>query len=435
MKTIAVMGTGMAGLGAAHALVGQDVRCIAYDKNPYYGGHTVTHAQPNGFLFDEGPHISFTKDERLQGLFADNVSQQFEVLPARLNNYWHGHWITHPAQVNLYGLPTELVVNIIRDYVDVHASDQKEINNYADWLLAAYGRTFAETFPMVYGLKYHTTTADNMATEWLGPRMYRPSLEEVLRGALAPEPTTQVHYITNFRYPSHGGFMSYLRPFAERADLRLSHELVGLDTRSRQLRFATGAVQGYDQIVSSIPLPDLIPLIDGVPADVLQATKRLAFSSVVLVNLGVDRPDLSSSHLTYFYDEDVIFPRLSFPHLLSPNNVPPGTGSIQAEVYFSDKYRPLTCPPESLIAPVVADLHKVGVLRESDTIVFQEARLARYANVIQDLERAAALATVHGFLDDIGVRYCGRYGDWDHAWTDEAFASGERAAQAALNAL
>src|SRR5438445_774869 len=205
MKTIAVMGTGMAGLGAAHALVGQDVRCIGYDKNPYYGGHTVTHAQPNGFLFDEGPHISFTKDERLQSLFADNVSQQYEVLPARLNNYWHGHWITHPAQVNLYGLPTELVVQIIRDYVDVHTGAQKEIKNYADWLLAAYGRTFAETFPMVYGLKYHTTSADNMATEWLGPRMYRPSLEEVLRGALTPEPTTQVHYITNFRYPSHGG--------------------------------------------------------------------------------------------------------------------------------------------------------------------------------------------------------------------------------------
>jgi protoporphyrinogen oxidase len=435
MQTIAVLGSGMAGLGAAHALESQNVACAVYDKNAYFGGHTASFVQPNGFLFDVGPHVSFTKNERLQNLFADNVCQQYELLPARLNNYWHGYWFTHPAQVNLYGLPTDLVVKVIRDFVDVHASEEKDIKNYEDWLLAAYGRTFAETFPMVYGRKYHTTTPDNMSTEWLGPRMYRPSLEEVLRGALAPEPITEVHYVTNFRYPSYGGFASYLRPIAERVDLRLCHELVGLDTQNRQLRFENGVVESYDQVVSSIPLPDLIPLIDDVPDEVRQAARRLAFTTVVMVNLGLDRPDLSSSHISYFYDEDIIFSRLSFPHLLSPNNVPSGKGSIQAEVYFSEKYQPLTCPPDALIPRVVQDLHKTGILRESDPVLFKEARVARYANVIYDLERADAVATVHGFLDEVGVRYCGRYGNWDHAWTDQSFESGENAVEAALAAL
>ena len=435
MQMIAVLGTGMAGLGAAHALADQNVGCTVYEKDAYYGGHTASFAHPNGFLFDVGPHVSFTKNERIQNLFAENVGQQYERLPARLNNYWHGYWITHPAQVNLYGLPTELVVRIIRDFVDVHATEAGEINNYEDWLLAAYGRTFAETFPIVYGRKYHTTTPDNMATEWLGPRMYRPSLEEVLRGALAPEPITEVHYVTNFRYPSHGGFGAYVRPIAECADVRLCHELVGLDPRTRELRFANGAVDGYDQVVSSVPLPDLIPLIDQAPQDVVDAARRLAFTTVVLVNLGIDRPDLSTSHISYFYDEDLIFPRLSFPHLLSPNNVPSGNGSIQAELYFSDKYKPLTGAPEALIPRVIGDLQKVGILRESDAILFQEARVSRYANVIYDLERADAVKTVHGFLDEVGIRYCGRYGRWDHSWTDESFVSGEEAAHAALDAL
>jgi hypothetical protein len=35
---------------------------------------------------------------------------------------------------------------------------------------------------------------------------------------------------------------------------------------------------------------------------------------------------------------------------------------------------------------------------------------------------------VHGFLDEQGIAYCGRYGDWKYIWTDEAFISGERAA-------
>jgi hypothetical protein len=44
------------------------------------------------------------------------------------------------------------------------------------------------------------------------------------------------------------------------------------------------------------------------------------------------------------------------------------------------------------------------------------------------------LETVHGYLDDIGIHYCGRYGDWGYMWTDESFISGEEAAEAALSA-
>src|SRR5205823_14554536 len=121
------------------------------------------------------------------------------------------------------------------------------------------------------------------------------------------------------------------------------------------------------------------------------------------------------------------------PHMLSANNAPPKSGSIQVEVYFSDKYRPLEGAPGDVIEPVVRDLRRCGVLREDDELLVQEARLVRYANVIYDHDRAAALSTVHAYLDEIGVHYCGRYGDWDHSWTDQAFESGERAARAALD--
>jgi protoporphyrinogen oxidase len=139
--------------------------------------------------------------------------------------------------------------------------------------------------------------------------------------------------------------------------------------------------------------------------------------------------------MSYFYDEDICFSRLSFPHMLSANNVPDGAGSVQAEVYFSEKYKPLTGSPEDWIEPVIADLRKCGILRDSDTIISRAAWLLRYANVIFDLDRTAALAKVHAYLDDIGIAYCGRYGDWGYMWTDESFKSGERAAGKALTSL
>ena len=137
--------------------------------------------------------------------------------------------------------------------------------------------------------------------------------------------------------------------------------------------------------------------------------------------------------MTYFYDEDIHFTRLSFPHMLCENNVPEGCGSIQAEVYFSKKYKPLEQPPDTLIEPVIRDLIRAGILREDDKILSREARVVQYANVIFDTDRPDAIETVHGYLDDVGVGYCGRYGDWGYMWTDESHISGERAAEQILS--
>lgn len=431
---IVVLGTGMAGFGAVHRLHADGLAPVMYDKNAYYGGHTASFRSETGFLFDVGPHISFTKDPRIQELFAESVDQRYETVQINLNNYWRGHWPLHPVQLHLYGLPSDTVVKVLTDFIEEHQAPERPVANYEDWLLASFGRTFAELFPMTYTRKYHTTTASNMSTDWLGPRVYRPNLEEVLRGAVSSS-APHVHYITHFRYPTDGGFMSYLKKFLPLGQVRLDHELVAIDPRKRQLTFANGVIAGYDGLVSSVALPDLIRMIDGAPRDVVEASQRLACTTCVLVNIGVDRADLSSAHMTYFYDEDICFTRLGFPHMLSATNVPEGCGNIQAEVYFSRKYKPFTGAPEAWIEPVIADLRRCGLLRENDKVLSRGAMLLPYANIIFDLDRKAALATVHGYLDELGIGYCGRYGDWGYMWTDESFISGERAAERVLSSV
>jgi protoporphyrinogen oxidase len=432
MSNILILGTGMAGCGAAHRFHANGITPIMYDKNAYHGGHTASF-QDSGFIFDQGPHISFTKDSRIQDLFADSVDQLYETMQLNANNYWRGHWPRHPVQLHMHGLPEDVIVKAISDFVEERQAPERPIRNYADWLLASFGRTFAELFPMQYTRKYHLTSADNMSIDWLGPRIYRPNLEEVLRGAISPAAPT-VHYISHFRYPREGGFMSYLKKFIPLGTLKLEHELRSIDPRTRQLRFSNGSVANYDVLVSSIPLPELVRMIQGAPQDVRDAAQRLACSTCVLVNVGVNREDLSKSQLTYIYDDDICFTRLSFPHMFSGNNVPKGLGSIQAEVYFSDKYKPLTGAPQDWIDPVLRDLRRIGLVREEDEVVFRNARLLKYANIIFDLERARAVETVHGYLDDLKIAYCGRYGDWGYMWTDESFKSGEQAAEKVLTA-
>jgi protoporphyrinogen oxidase len=435
MGLIAVVGSGMAALGASYRLRQEGAPHVLFDMNDHLGGHTASHADPTGFVFDEGPHISFTKDTRIQKLLEENVKGEFELFRARVNNYWKGVWIKHPAQCNLHGLPTDFLVKILMDMIEARYKPASQApTNYAEWLIASFGRTFAQHFPMEYGRKYHTTEAANMSLDWLGPRLYQPALEEVLAGALAPD-TPDVHYISEFRYPSRGGFQSFVEPFTRGVDLRLGHEVVRVDERQRVLTFANGKTKKYDALISSMPLPELVRVLTHAPREVQAAAARLACSTCVVVNVGVDRRDLSDWHWTYFYDADFCFSRVSFPHMFSPHNAPDGMGSIQVEVYYSDKYKPLDCTLEECTARVIADLMRCGLLRDSDTIVCKNALLVRYANVIFDLERASALAIVREYLDTAGIRACGRYGDWAYHWTDESFKSGESAAQRVLDSM
>lgn len=428
---VVILGSGMAALGAAMRLRSAGVPFLVFDAPSFYGGHTSSRRHDDGFVFDDGPHVSFTRDERVRGLLTEYVAGREHTVPARINNYWQGHWLTHPVQMNLHGLPADVIVPVLVDFIEARSASPGPIINYRDWLMAAYGATFARTFPEVYGRKYHTIGPEAMTTDWLGPRMYRPGLDEILRGALGV-PQDSTHYVTEFRYPDEGGFVSYLSPFGQMAELRLDHEVIGIDPHHRQVTFANGHRQPYGALISSIPLPVVIPLIAGTPAPVQDAASRLSFTSVVIVNLGIARGTLSDANITYFYDEDVVFARLNFPHLLSPSNTPPGAGSIQAEIYVSERYKPLTTSPEALIPRVLDDLQRTGVLNPDDEILHADAHLTRFANVIYDTDRTPALAAVQAYLQEIRVASCGRYGDWNHAWTDEAFLSGEQAAETVL---
>ncbi len=427
----AILGSGMAGFGAANVLSSNGIKARLYEKRMRPGGLTTSFGSGDGFIFDEGVHISFTKNERVKNLFAQSTGQRFETGNVYCNNYWHGHWIKHPAQVNLNGLPTDLVVNCIQDFVEARQVQNPRIENYHDWLLAAYGKTFAETFPMVYTRKYHTTDAVNMSTDWLGPRLYRPSLEEVLRGALEHEPL-DVFYVNEFRYPTQGGFESFISGFYDKAEVLCDHEIAAIDMKEKRLTFLNGSTSTFFKLISSLPLPVVIPLIAGVPADVREAAAKLACTQVVVVNIGLNRVIDVKQQWSYFYDEDIPFARISYRGNLSQGSVPLGCDALQAEIYFSEKYRPFAGQPGDLIESTIDALIKCGIVVSRKEIVHQSAIFLPFGNVIFDLDRKQAVDIVHGYLKDIGIETCGRFGQWGYIWTDAAFLSGERAARSAM---
>lgn len=404
-ENIVILGTGMAAWGASQRLHAEGLTPRLFDKNSFPGGHTASFAT-NGFIFDDGPHISFTEIPEVQTVLAEAVDQEYETLNARVDNWYQGTWVKHPAISYLNALQPELVVQILSEYIEVSRQPVRDTDtfaNYHDWLLASYGPTFANNFPARYGKKYHTCEAKEMNVDWLGPRLHRPNLEEVLLGAIGP-PQTEAHYVDKFRYPKSHGFEGYLRKFFTTVEPKLGHKAVHIDPASRRITFENGHVESFHHLISSAPLPEMIKMIPDAPADVLEAASKLSCSQSVIVNIGVGRQDLSPAHWRYIYDQEMRSVRLSFPHMFSPSTCPPGHGAVQVEVYYSDKYKPLDHKPEDDIQPVINELTTMGIFGENENIVFSEARFIPYANVIFDLDSGPCAKTVQDYLRVLASR-------------------------------
>jgi protoporphyrinogen oxidase len=427
---VTVLGAGLAGLAAAQRCRQLGAAVDVYERNAYLGGHASSMTL-DGFTFDEGPHVSFTKIPAVKDLLARGVDGDYREFASVVTNYWRGHWVKHPAQVNLHGLPVELVERCLVDFTKAYFVEEGPPGNYEEWLHRQLGRTFSEEFPFRYTRKYWTVEPSAMATEWVGPRMYKPKLEEVIRGALASN-RENVHYIPKFRYPNHGGFASYVRAVQGDEPVHIGHELTELDPHRKVLRFTNGKEARYERLISSLPLPELVRRINDAPAEVRAAAEGLVCTSVALVDVGVARDQgFPEAHWLYVYDEDICFARASYPHLLSPHNVPPGCGSVQVEVYYS-RHKPL--PSRDMLSRGVEDMRSVGILRKDDAVRVAQVRNIPYGNVLFDHARAAHLAAINDYLKKIGITCCGRYGLWNYHWTDESIVSGWEAAEQILGA-
>lgn len=285
-----VIGAGMAGLAAADRLAGAGVSVEIFEALHEWGGHTRSFER-EGFIFDDGPHVSFTKDEAVRDLFSRGAGETLEF-SAFISNYFRTHWLKHPAQCHMFGLDPDLVTACITDFVSTQAAPPK-VQTYEDWCVAMFGKTFAETFPLAYTRKYWTIEARKMSTDWVGSRMYPPKLEEIVRGALVPDQAGDFHYLSKFRYPSRGGFQSFMLGMLRPELLRLGKRLVRLRLANQQLEFDDGSVCHYEKIISTMPLPELIRVVEPseVPSAVRDAADALLCSSLVLVDVAVERAE------------------------------------------------------------------------------------------------------------------------------------------------
>lgn len=408
-----ILGAGIAGLGAYHA----DNNAEIFESSDKAGG-ICRGFWINDFWFDQAVHLSFAKDSIVRNVFDKNEQYYHHPFPY---SWYKETWLRHPAQNNLYTFPIQFKIDAIKGFVE--RKGREGAKTFKEWLIGGYGEFLYENVFKLYNKKYWQTEPENMGVEWIGNRLYLPKIDELLYGAFTDE-TPNVYYASEMRYPKNNGYYSFFSEIAELAEkngkLHLNKKAMHIDVNAKTVFFDDGTSVGYDNLYSSVPLPEMIKMIDNVPNDIRKKASRLEHTGVALVSIGMNCKEFEKFWF-YIYDTDIMAARAYMPSTKSPNNAPDKCSSIQFEIYFSSKEQ--QPPKNKAIDNCIYALEKLDIAKK-ENILFTDYRIMPYGNVTMLKTTEDEVSDIRKWVRNQGIIPIGRFGEWKYFWSDQAFLSG-----------
>lgn len=414
-KGVIILGAGISGISAGYYL-GND-NCTVYEKENSYGGLCGSFTIDD-FTFDIGIHISFTDNIEVRKIFDKIPYYSYEPNPS---NYYKGYWLKHPIQTNLYPLPVEEKIKCIKDFVN-KPIDNNNYDNYEDWLYKHYGKSITDNFFINYTQKYWCENAKALDVSWIKNRIYVPTIDEVLNGAMSKN-TPNDYYANEVRYPIIGGYKSFLKNMASNTDIHFNKEATLIDINRKIVQFSDGSSVFYNHLISSIPIIELIPIIKDSPTEIVEASEKLNASSLMIVSVGFKNKVNLNNMWFYIQNEDMIPARAYLPSLESQYNVPKDCSSIQFEVYYGKK-RKLNISPDNLKEHICKLIEKLGI-ESRNNIMFIDIKTVKYANIIFDKDMTKYRDKIQRYLSENDIEVIGRFGKWDYLWSDQSMISGK----------
>lgn len=422
-----VVGGGLAGLACAREL-GES--CLLIEAEERLGGLCRTEVV-QGFSFDWTGHWLHARDAEMRALITERwLRGNLLEVQRRSLIFSQGVWTMFPYQFHLHGLPPGVIADCVLGFVDATLGPGgaelrgRPLRNAAEFILRHLGAGLGRHFMFPYNEKLFTVPCEELSPEWGGRFIPRPSLEEIVRGAVGPD-RAEAGYNATFWYPREGGIEALVRAVrAElRCEVRLSSRVQRLDLEERRLGLASGEEIPYSRLVLTVPLPAAARMLTDAPNRVREAAALLRAVSVTVVEIGARDAGGERFHWAYFPERRFPFYRIGSPSEVNPALAPPGCRSFALEFAHREAVR----APE-LVEHSIAALEELKLARRAEVLV-RRARTIPTAYVLFDHAHAEARKVVLDHFASRGVEVAGRYGRWEYSSMEDALLSGREAAR------
>jgi len=411
---VAIVGAGPCGLACGRELarLGHDDWTI-YERNDHPGGAAASFVDPSGFTWDHGGHVVFSHygefDALLEETLGDDVHEHERSSYVLVGD----RWVPYPFQNNLRHLAPEDAYDCLLGLIEAPGAAADD--DFGTWMQGTFGEGITERFMRPYNTKVWAVPPEHMSASWIAERVSVPDHRRALRNVVLGLDDAGWGPNNTFRFPRSGGTGEIYRRLAGRFDGKVAYgsDVVGVDAVRRELRFGDGRTEGYELLVSTMPLDLLVAALDECPDEVREAGKALQHNSAWIVGVGYELPLRDDRSWLYFADPDVPFYRATNFAKYAPANVPNSdTSRFCSYMTESSTSERLRREREGHEQRVLEALVSTGLVPAGTPVASVCTLDVDYAYPIPTRDRDRALAVVQPWLMERGIFSRGRFGAW-----------------------
>lgn len=410
--TWVIIGAGPTGLGAANRLRELGVHdFIVLERSPHVGGLSASFKDSQGFTWDIGGHVVFSRYEYFNNLL-DNLLGQDKLEHQRIARVRMAQkWIPYPFQNNIRHLPKEMIWECVQGLLQKR---NHELHSFQDWITYVFGAGIAKHFMLPYNFKVWATPPELMQYSWIGERVSVVDLEGVLKNLILEQGDSGWGPNNTFRFPLHGGTGDIFNRLAAQVwdHIQLENEVTHIDTQTKKLTLTSGRQIQWKHLLNTGPLDILIKnWIRPENKALHEAATLLEHNSVYVSGIGVDGLRHDPTCWMYFPEDNCPFYRVTNFHNYSPNNVSqPGRQMGFMSEVSSSSYKKENL--QTMQDKTIAGLQATTLMHQDDTVVSTWDIQVEYGYPVPTLGRDQALALLQPWLEEQGIFSRGRFGGW-----------------------
>jgi len=440
VKTL-ILGAGPAGLGAGYQLVKSGQRSWKIlEATKRVGGLSSSRLDKNGFTWDLGGHVLFSKSKFFNNLVAKSLGA--DLIKHQRNAFvrMNSCFIPFPLQNNIHRLPKKAMEESLAGLIKANKEQANKPNSFGDWIVQKFGEGLSKHFMIPYNNKVWDFPLNEMDYSWIGERVSLPEITEIKKSIKTGIDIKDWGTNASFIFPLYGGtgglFKKIAEPFIGNIDFK--QKVVAVDTKRKVVTCKDGRKISYKKLITSIPIDLLIKKVIKLPPEkVISASKLLEKNSGWMIGIGLKRKIKSGNRCwLYFPDPKVPFYRVTYFSHYSPNNAPAGCSSLLCEI-STGKTRRLN--GEEAVEQTITGLIKSGIIKEADRGNIVSVWRERLAHLypIPSIDRNRSLKIIQDYLKPNGIFSVGRFGGWkyERGNMDHSFLAGKNAVSRSFRSL
>lgn len=416
-KNIGILGGGIAGLSLAYFL--EDTSVTIIEKAAKVGGLCRSY-EKNGLAYDVGPHIMFSKNEKVLE-FMTTITPT--TSHRRANQiFLDGKFIKYPFENFLAMMKDKAKIKYCLETFLNNPYKNMPVDNMLAFFLKNFGEGITKLYLQPYNEKIWKFNPAMLDTQMVD-RIPKPPDQHIIDSAQGKFSEGYTHQL-NFFYPVKGGYQSMVDGVTNKlinkgVEISADEIIESISFKSHWQVTTSRHKYQFNQLINCMPIHELAKVLKNVPQNIQQAVKNMLYNSIYIVIINVKKDTVGNHYALMVPQTDVIFHRISKLDFLGKSYHLGDSTSFLIEITFrqGDQYSQISKP--KLINRCIEDLVRIGFISDKSLVNFTDFHQEKYAYVIYDLNHRKNTDLVLDYFRSLGIESSGRWAEFEYMNSDK----------------